>query len=541
MWYIAPKLVICILFPFVSSKKYGPKHDDPKHPIFSTADEVGILVLNGTEVFPKFKYEFMVDNGSCGSSLIAPNILLTAAHCNSASLTKASIGKHNRSDVTEILEEIKIVERVPHPDYDDYTLEADIMVMRLCSKSKHQPVTLVDDTNIIQENAIMKMMGWGLTDCVGDDKHEVLLEGLVDYVNNEDCQAAYDNGYDDEIFDGMLCASRPGIGPHYGDSGGPLIDESGKQTGVVSWGVGCYQTQYPDVYTRVSHYIEWINEYKTLWQQYENDECPTSSPTMSAVPTAQCFNYGGYSDCDGDGCEWYEENEERGCPMYGDFTDTCTGEITGNMACCRCGGGTSDPPPTVSPATSAVPTAQCFNYDGYSDCYDTGCAWYEENEERGCPIYGELTDECTGEITGNMACCHCGGGTSDPPYAGLYVHQIKNKSVYADNNQNWIPSVNLIVMSAGEPVKGVRIVGNFLNDDREKVRVTSEKKTNKNGFVRVDGPKLKSITSETKFRVVNFTRKRGKEYDKSYINNVRKKKLKPKQSSLISFDEIESL
>ena len=50
-----------------------------------------------------------------------------------------------------------------------------------------------------------------------------------------------------------------------GDSGGPLVcsNEDGDLIlqGIVSWGMKpCAQEQYPNVYTRVSYYRDWIEE-----------------------------------------------------------------------------------------------------------------------------------------------------------------------------------------------------------------------------------------------------------------------------------------
>lgn len=48
-----------------------------------------------------------------------------------------------------------------------------------------------------------------------------------------------------------------------GDSGGPLqcrrSDGVWQLVGVTSFGSGCARPGYPDVYTEIQHYLNWIN------------------------------------------------------------------------------------------------------------------------------------------------------------------------------------------------------------------------------------------------------------------------------------------
>ena len=176
-----------------------------------------------------------------------------------------------------------------------------------------------------------------------------------------------------------------------------------------------------------------------------------------------CSDYNGWVDEYGVGCDWYEDNEDPGCPNDGPFFPNEDG-ITANNACCYCSGGnvecitcynTTDDECTNDAEWTAIvdndtiscdwferndipgcsntyfqfltmdnvsdPRESCcycseygcqdvyewhdvrWSEDGYG--YGLGCDWYEYYDEPGCPNYGDKWPD-NDDITAREACCY---------------------------------------------------------------------------------------------------------------------------------------
>lgn len=217
-------------------------------------------IVGGTEAEPG-SYPFQValfKYGSqyCGGTLVDQDWVLSAAHC--AGIEQVVIGAHDLSDESEDTTTIDVEWETPHPDYDKDTTDNDYMMIKLktSAPSEYAPIALDDGTSItLTEGDELKIMGWGTTSS-GGESSDVLLEADVDYVTTEKCNEPYDGA----ITDNMFCASRTDIDTCQGDSGGPIIvmGETNVQVGVVSWGIGCADNNYPGVYASVAKKIDWI-------------------------------------------------------------------------------------------------------------------------------------------------------------------------------------------------------------------------------------------------------------------------------------------
>ena len=192
-----------------------------------------------------------------GAVLISSRFVLTAAHCRDADKDFA-IGPSKFSGGIESL----IVNRTVHPLYDDFTYNNDIALFELADDITDIQYVKLERTEINEPGQAMTVIGFGDTNPAEKetDFADYLHQVDVNYVSSDICRRAHRG----EIDDDMLCAEAPNKDACYGDSGGPLLltpnDDSNddRLVGIVSWGRGCADEEYPGVYSRISYFYDWI-------------------------------------------------------------------------------------------------------------------------------------------------------------------------------------------------------------------------------------------------------------------------------------------
>lgn len=210
----------------------------------------------------------------CGGSLIARDVVLTAAHCAGGQydvvINRHNLGKSNG-------ETISMSKEVKHDDYNNWTTENDFMLVIL-SRPTNEDVALVNlnsNKGTPSPGDEVFVMGWGDTEAADDVQRlsDTLQDVSVNAISNQDCEdskgtvGGWFDSYNGQIKDSMLCATDFKQDACQGDSGGPLVilgnDSSGAddvQVGVVSWGIGCATKEFPGVYSRVSSAYDWIEK-----------------------------------------------------------------------------------------------------------------------------------------------------------------------------------------------------------------------------------------------------------------------------------------
>ncbi|XP_059188418.1 trypsin [Centropristis striata] len=199
----------------------------------------------------------------CGGSLLNKYWALTAAHCNIGVNNMMIVaGDYSLTIFEGTEQEILPQLLIPHPEYNSTTTNNDIMLIKLKAPvylNSYVSIALLPRQGAsIAEGRLCRVSGWGRTSPTGGQIPATLRTVNLPIVSTEKCNSS--ESFDGRITENMICAgfSTGGKDACKGDSGGPLVCE-GRVYGLVSWGQGCGDPQFPGVYTAVSKFRRWID------------------------------------------------------------------------------------------------------------------------------------------------------------------------------------------------------------------------------------------------------------------------------------------
>uniref|UniRef100_A0A8C5WDU5 Peptidase S1 domain-containing protein n=1 Tax=Leptobrachium leishanense TaxID=445787 RepID=A0A8C5WDU5_9ANUR len=170
------------------------------------------------------------------------------------------LGEHNIA-VSEGTEQFISSSRViRHSGYNSWTLDNDIMLIKLASAvSLNAYVNVVAlPSSCAAAGTSCLIAGWGNLLSSGSDYPDLLQCLSAPVLSEAECNAAYPG----EITRNMICVGfiEGGKDSCQGDSGDPVVCNGELQgAGVVSWGYGCALRNYPGVYVKVCNYNSWIS------------------------------------------------------------------------------------------------------------------------------------------------------------------------------------------------------------------------------------------------------------------------------------------
>jgi len=215
---------------------------------------------------------------TCTGTVVAPTLILTAAHCIKDVLTGSSIPAHRYTVVTgsgdvrdtSVRQVSKVVRTLVYPGFDRFKLHGDAGLLELATPTTAPPVALAgpSDATLLGPGLPTWIAGWGIKNGKGKPRQSPILRRAQTYVQRLRYCRNHARVYYPFFNTTQLCTITPAGfgrgGTCHGDSGGPALafrgDGTPVQIGITSLGPADCDTRLPDVFTRVDRISAWVGE-----------------------------------------------------------------------------------------------------------------------------------------------------------------------------------------------------------------------------------------------------------------------------------------
>ena len=217
-----------------------------------------------------------------GGALIAPNVVLTAAHrirkYNKPSVTlSVRLGDWDSRITQELFhhQDIKVKEVIIHEHFNRGNLNNDVALLILendFTAAPHIGTVCLPELEDFSTSTCT-VTGWGAEEYAKSGNFQNILKKIdLPVVENGECElrlktTILSNSY--TLHDSFMCAGgEEGKDACTGDGGSPLVCQSLKDpskyhvVGLVAFGLGCGEIGIPGVYANINRQetLQWINE-----------------------------------------------------------------------------------------------------------------------------------------------------------------------------------------------------------------------------------------------------------------------------------------